>query len=92
MSSAPQVFCIRPGLKMRKIQPTRILARGGFGHNWTAISSNPDATGVKKHPRRDLAFVSMTKNNNLTIAFKQHINLKCKFDLQHTKPPSCTNQ
>ncbi len=33
---------------MRKIQPTRVLVRDGFGHNWTAVSSNPDETGVKR--------------------------------------------
>ncbi len=36
--------------KMRKIQPTRVLVRDGFGHNWTAVSSNPDETGVKRTP------------------------------------------
>ena len=39
---------IPPDLKMRKIQPTRVLVRDGFGHNWTAVSSNPDETGVKR--------------------------------------------
>ena len=37
-----------PDLKMRKIQPTRVLVRDGFGHNWTAVSANPDETGVKR--------------------------------------------
>ena len=41
---------IPPDLKMRRIQPTRVLVRDGFGHNWTAVSSNPDETGVKRTP------------------------------------------
>ena len=30
------------------IQPTRVLVHDGYGHNWTAVSSNPDETGVKR--------------------------------------------
>ena len=39
---------IPPDLKMRRIQPTSVLVRDGFAHNWTAASSNPDETGVKR--------------------------------------------
>ena len=30
------------------IQPKRDLVHDGFGHNWTAVSSNRDETGVKR--------------------------------------------
>ncbi len=57
------VRCYIPlDLKMRKIQPTRVLVRDGFGHNWTAVSSNPDETGVKRTPSTRSSVLRGTKN------------------------------
>ena len=83
---------------MRKIQPTRVLVRDGFGHNWTAVSSNPDETGVKRMPSprsnvlRDpkLSKINIFNNKNtiLTKKSNQKLNyriIKRVFDLK--KPP-----
>ncbi len=54
---------ISSGLKMSKIQPTRILVGECFGHNWAAVSSNPDETGVKRTP--STRFERLRRSNSI---------------------------
>ena len=63
---------------MREIQPTRVLVRDGFGHNWTAVSSNPDETGVKRMLSTRASVLRNPKLSKTVIVHEQMHDLTTK--------------